>query len=263
MIARTWRWIWLLVFFAPLTFLAGRFCWFGPSDPTYHSLVALHEMFPQILFGAAILSLSSVIFRLKRVHAQLGSLRSLASEPPDSLRDAIARAARRLAVRSPEIVYVTASAPLCFTGFGMRRSVLFISRGFLIDLDRAELDLVAQHELEHVRRHDPVWNLVWHLLFAALVIPGFGDLERALRQRRELRANASASALDPDAYRLLLVRCAREHRSLCSDGKRERGPRSGASIALVPVAILSFFVALGIAHADFMRDLPYLTTHHC
>jgi len=46
MIRRAWRWLWLLVFFVPLTLLAGRFCWFAPTDGAYHGLVALHEALP-------------------------------------------------------------------------------------------------------------------------------------------------------------------------------------------------------------------------
>ncbi len=57
---RAGRWLWLLVFLFPLTLVAGRFCWFGPTDDAYHGLLMLHRVLPQIILAAAAISVATV-----------------------------------------------------------------------------------------------------------------------------------------------------------------------------------------------------------
>ena len=263
MIRRIWRWAWLLVFFIPLTVFAGKFCSFAPTDSAYHGLVALHEALPQLVALAAALSMASVAYRIVAVARNLERIRQLESPAPLALADAFASEALRAGIAVPRLVYVTASTPLCFTAFGVGRATVFASRGFCEDLDDTELRLVARHEIAHVRAHDPAWNFFWHLAFAAFVVPGFAGLERTLRQRREFRANVAAASDASDAYEALLRRRADRHASLCFDGRvdRDRAPR--IATAIVPLAVVVLFVGLGLSHAEFMRDLPYLTAHHC
>lgn len=197
------------------------------------------------------------------VARKLDRIRQLESPAPSALAAAFVEEAARAGIAMPRLVYVTASTALCFTAFGTGRTTVFCSRGFCDDLDDREFSLVARHEIAHVRAHDPLWNFFWHLAFAALVVPGFAGVERALRQRRELRANVTAASHAPDAYEALLKRRADRHTSLCFDGRRdhERSPRVATS--LVPLAVGGLFIGLGVSHAEFMRDLPYLTAHHC
>ena len=260
--AGRWLWLWLLVFLFPLSVVAGRFCWFGPTDDAYHGLVALHRVLPQLVLAAALLSIATVLVRVWLVRDRLNMLSALSSHPPEPLVDAFVIEAGRLGVVVPHLVYVSAAAPLCFTGFGFRRSEVFISRGFIRDLDAMELRLVAHHEIVHVRKRHAAWNFFWHVVFSALVLPGFDGIERALRLRREAQANVSAAEVAPAVYERLLLRRARERQTLCFEGQSERRP-NGFSLLAAPAAVVLFFIALSVSHADFMHDLPYLVTHHC
>ncbi len=260
---RVGRWLLPLIFLLPLKLVADRFCWFGPADDAYHALVALHRVLPELIIAAAALSVFTVTLRVAKIRDRLKLLASLSSAPPEPLLAAFTIEAHRLDVPVPAIVYVTTALPLCFAGLGLRRSDVFLSRGFVQGLSDVELRLVAHHELVHLRDRHPAWNFVWHVVFAALVLPGFTGLERMLRQRRELIANVSAARIAPVVYEQLLVRRARGRRSLCSD--EQQGPRriGRFSGVLAPVAVVGLFIALGLSHADFMHDLPYLLAHHC
>ncbi len=252
----------LAVFLFPLSIVADRFCWFAPTDDLYHALVALHIVLPQILIAAAIVSSLAVIYRVSTVQSRLEILTSLASESPLPLRMAFQEQARSLAMTVPQLVYVPASLPLCFTAFTVRAAKVFVSRGFVDALDDRDLRLVARHELVHIRERHAAWNFFWHVAFAALVLPGFAGLESTLRLRRETRANVAAARLDPQRYEVLLLRSLHGRRSLCAEGDAPN--RSARSIAFVgPVGVLLFLAALAVSHVGFMHDLPYLTTHHC
>jgi len=260
---RVGRWLLPLIFLLPLKLVSDRFCWFGPADDAYHGLVALHRVLPELIIAAGALSVFTVTLRVAKIRDRLKLLAALSSDPPETLLAAFGIEAHRLDVTVPRIVYVTTALPLCFAGLGLRRPDVFLSRGFVQGLSDVELRLVAHHELVHLRDRHPAWNFVWHVMFAALVLPGFGGLERILRQRRELVANISAARIDPTVYEQLLQRRARERRSLCSDGQKAPGRLSRFSAVVAPVAVAGLFVALGLSHADFMHDLPYLVTHHC
>lgn len=259
---KRWLWLGLLVFLFPLSLLSGRFCSFALTDWAYHGYLTLHLFLPQALSLVAIVSVAMVIVRVKLVGNRLDVLKTLASEVPSDIRSAFEFEAARLHVRMPEIVYVSAALPICFTGFDVRRPQIYVSRGFTNDLDAIELRLVAHHELVHVRDRHATWNFLWHAFFAALVLPGFAGCERALRYRRELRANVSASSIDPPLYERLLTRRARERRSLCFEGRAEPQPSLFIS-SIAPLATIAVILALFVSHADFMHDLPYLATHHC
>lgn len=259
---RRWLWLGLVVFLFPLTLVAGRFCSFGAADGVFHALVALHGIEPQIVFVAIVASIASVILRLVRVQSRLDILRCLASPPPAQLMDAFLNEAARLEIAVPAVTFVTATVPLCFTARTRRMTSVFVSRGFMEDLDAVDLRLVAHHELIHIRDSHPLWNQIWHVIFAALVFPGFDGVERRLRLRRELRANESAATLDQDRYEELLIRQAREGRSLCAEAVTQKRSTSRL-VAVAPLTVVTFFLALVASHAGFMHDLPYLAAHHC
>ncbi|MDQ2909200.1 MAG: hypothetical protein M3R44_07620 [Candidatus Eremiobacteraeota bacterium] len=257
------RWLWLLVFLVPLTLFAGRFCWFGPTDDVYHGLVDLHRFLPELIVAAAAVSISNVLFRIVRIRDRLKLLAAVATQPPRALLSAFETEAGRFATAVPQLAYVEAETPFCFTDFSVRHPKVFVSRAFIVDLSEVELRLVARHELVHLRHRHPTWNFFWHVTFAAMLLPGFEALEHELRNRREHSANVLASELEPLAYERLLLRRARERRSFCSDPGHERPRRSIVSIAGAPAAFVALFIALGISHADFMHELPYLVAHHC
>lgn len=259
---KRWLWLGLLVLLFPLSLASDRFCSFALSDAAYHTFLDLHLFLPQALVLAAFLSIATVVFRIGVVRDRLRVLSTYASEAPAEVYDAFAREARRLGITLPSLAYVDSTAPICFTAFDFRAPRVFVSRGFVDGLDDTELRLLAHHELVHVRDRHATWNVFWHVAFAALVLPGFGGIERALRYRREVDANVSAARIDPLRYERLLARRARERRALCFEGTRERA-RPGIVATLAPLAVFAFFIALFISHADFMHDLPYLTSHHC
>ena len=260
---RRYVWLSLLIFLFPLSLVADRFCWFAPMDAMYHGILALHRVLPQLVLGAALLSMAAVVVQIGLVRNRLALLSALSSEPPPQLNDAFRYEAQRAAVRAPEIVYLEAATSICFTASGIRRAKIFVSRGFIDDLDSLEFSLVARHEMVHVRNRDAAWNLFWHILFSALLLPGFTSLERTLRLRREIRANVEVvGSGDSLVYERLLTRRARDRHVLCNDGRPERRPSGFMNVA-APAAVVVFFIALAISHADFMHDLPYLRSHHC
>ncbi len=259
---RTARVLWLLIFLIPLGVLADRFCYFDFVDPFYHGLMYLHEELPIVFLVLAAMAAGAAIVRYVRTQGQLHALEALRSTPPAELQKAFASAA---AGRDEiDIVYVDVATAFCFTVFGGR---VVISRGFVDLLDGNELRLVAEHETLHIRRGDPLRALLWHLLFAALIVPGFERLEDALYAGREREVDRFARHVDPPVYDGLVRRVGR---AICGGTPgaafRSLTPQDRASTvrmlapAMIPIALLALLM---VSHVLFVENLPYLTSHHC
>ena len=257
------RWAWPLVFLLPLTWVAGRGCQFGGVDPAYHAVMWLHEHLPVLYLGLGIVAAMTVAIRVARVRARAAILFSLAVDMPADLAHAVRDEAERLNVSHPRVAYLDVSAPLCFALVG-RRGTIVISRGFVTGLDVKQLRLVARHELLHIRYRDPMRGFLWHLAFAAFILPAFDRLENWFASGRELRTNLTVAAEDPEAYATLLRSRARGQRDFCVEAFAST-PRSGSllSALFAPAIVLAVLAGLAASHAWFLDHLAYLSTHHC
>jgi len=260
---RVARWTWPLVFLVPLTLVAGRGCRFPGVDAAYHSALWLHENLPALYLTAAVLSALAVTVRVGRVRARASTLFALATPLPPAVEAAFTVEAARLALQLPRLAYLDVAMPLCFALVGRRPSIV-VSRGFVAELDAAQMRMVARHELLHIKHRDPIRGFAWHLAFAAMLLPAFSALERWLASRRELRTNLEAAGGEPEGYAALLVSRAQERRSLCVEtfGVQERS--RGLVSALIPPAFVVLVLgAVALSHAWFLDHLAYLFTHHC
>lgn len=255
------RLAWLLVFLVPLGFFADRFCYLNLVDPAFHTLMWMHERLLEIFAGLAILSAAAAVARFVRIQGQLSALEALRSDPPLIVGVAFDTAgAGRVGV---DLVYIDVASAFCFATIGNR---VVISRGFVELLDRHELRLVAEHEETHIRHRDPQRALLWHLLFAALIVPGFEPIERMLYARREREADRHTRTLGPAIYDSLVHRFGS---AMCSTpGAAFRAlqapSRAEAMRVLAPTAVpIGLLILLLASHVVFVQNLPYLQTHHC
>lgn len=260
---RAVRLLWIVLFVVPLGFFADRLCYIDAVDPTYHALLWMHENMGYLFAGLAAFSAAVAFARFLRIQGQLGALDTLRSETPASVRDAFGHAAARIGVRAFDLLYIDVPMVFCFSVFGGR---VAISRGFAELLSTPELQLVAAHELRHLRAADPLKALIWHLVFAALIVPGLEPLEEALYQRRERHADLSVSRADQPLYQALLGRfrtamCA----STPSAAFRSLNlQQKSAFRAFAPTALpLALLLLLVTTHVILVQNLPYLQSHHC
>ncbi|TAM59546.1 hypothetical protein EPN52_07595 [bacterium] len=247
----------------PLGFFAKRFCWLDFVDVTYHGLLWLHEHMIAVFVVYGGLLVVAALLRVARVQGALLSIEELCSEPPAEVSAAFARAGERLESRPVAVIYVDVPAIFCFAIPGRR---IVFSRGMLDALDATELDLVARHEVAHARRGDAIRALLWHLLFAGLVVPGFDALENALYRRRERYADAIARILDPPAYDALTARFQRA--GLCSTApvaafQVARIPARKLSSAFASVTPFALVLLVALSHVAVVTHLAYLQIHHC
>jgi len=259
------RIIWAILFILPLGFFADRLCYIDLVDPMYHSLLWMHERLPAIFAVFAAISAGAALLRFVRIQGQIRALESLRSRTPDAILDAFDYAATRAGHTRLNIVYIDVSSIFCFAIFSGR---VVISRGFVEQLrGEEELRLIAAHETLHVHRADPLKALLWHLFFAAWIVPGFEPLEEAFYARRERIADGLSRALDPLRYDALLARFgARVCSGTPGAGFRSISRQGGALIlwglipSIIPVSLLVLLVA---SHVMFVQNLPYLQSHHC
>jgi len=260
--------VWPLLFIAPLWAVLDRLCWSAPTHFLLHAMMALHERLPWIVAAAAAVSLATIGWKLARVSANLRTLRALAAPLPHALHAAVVFEAAGLTMREPPIVYLDVAAPICYTV--VPGPSILISRGFVEQLKDDELGHVVRHELIHVRRRDPQRGLLWHLLFSALLVPGFGGLESRLYDRRERRTNELAGTLDRDRYASLALRVRRtENMFERSLGRAYAGAfvphrrERGVFVFVRPALAMALLGALLVSHDIFMNALPFLERHHC
>ena len=260
------RAVWPLLFIVPLWAGLRRLCWSHPAHLMLHATMTLHEELPAILLAAAFVSVGIVIFKLASVNASLQTLRALAGVMPAGLRVALQTETAALDMPEPTVTYLEIETPICYTV--MPGPAILISRGFIRGLDEAELALVIRHELVHVQRRDPLRGLLWHLGFSALLIPGFGGLERWLYDRRERCTNVIAGTLHEARFEKLARRVRHAEigieRSL---GNAYAGALQSLAarrfVFIQPAIAISVFFALIASHLYFLSALPMLEHHHC
>jgi Zn-dependent protease with chaperone function len=262
LIGKTARWLWPLVFLFPLPWIADRYCWFPLTDPIYHTILALHERLPLLVGLATIAAIVSVSARITAAHARISEVLAFAVPTPEAIVGIFAEEAWRLRLSMPLLAYLAVDQRLCFALAGRQPRVV-LSRGFLSGLSSEDIRLVARHELLHIRFHDPLRRLAWRVVFAALLFPAFDELERWLTARREQRVNLLAGGEDPDRYASLLVRCAHRESGLCSDDDRPARRKNTSGLVAAPLLVGSLLFGLFASHAAFMKELGYLTRHHC
>ena len=259
------RLFWILVFLVPLGALADRLCYVDLADPTYHTLMWMHERLPLIFIALAALSAFAALLRFMRIQGQLRALEALRSRTPDPVLRAFERAAARTSNAPLDVVYIDIAAMFCFAVVSGR---IVLSRGFVELLNDDELRLVAAHEVLHIRAADPIKAILWHLFFAALILPGFDRVEELLYAQRERAVDHVARKISPVAYDALLKRfdtqlCAATpsaaFRALDAPKKRMFAARALAP-AIIPVTLLAVLAA---SHVFFVQNLPYLQSHHC
>ena len=258
------RALWPIVFLIPLSWWADRGCNYAGVDPLYHTTVWFHERLGWFVALLAVLSLLMVIAKIVVARRRLLHLLELAEPLPGTLAQAFHLAAAELEARLPRIAYLNVGEPIATTVYG---PVILISRGFANALNEESLLLVARHELIHASRRDAAIGVLWHLVFTALLIPGFEPLERHLHAVREHRANIQAARHREVSYLALITRLSKDA-SLCAGGNiglEASARRRGDAVLMwvAPSLIIVLAVALIASHREFMRDLPFLLTHHC
>ena len=249
----------------PVGIFAERFCWFHFADMFYHGLLWLHSHIGVVFAAYAVLFAAAAIFRLARVYRHFVSLEELCSEPPPNVRQSLERAAYSLAVRSaPKVVYVDVPGLFCFTILGGR---VVISRGFLETLEGSELALVAQHEALHLQRKDAARALLWHLLFAALIVPGFEWLEYALYRNRERCVDQLTRVCNPQVYDGLIARFRKAGLYATTPAApfqaTPRVPKTTFSRLFAFFAPSALLMLAALSHVRVVMHLAYLQTHHC
>lgn len=258
------RALWPIVFLVPLSWWAARGCQFAGVDPIYHATVWVHERLGWFVAALAVLSASVVIAKIAVARIRFRRLRDVAEPAPPRLQRTLERLSAGLAVTVPALLYVDLAAPIATTVFG---GAIVFSRGFIEPLDEVDLELVVRHELAHIRRADATAGVLWHLAFAALLVPGFEPLERRLHASRERAANVAAAKGMEERY-LALVASSSRTAQLCADarlGLEAAAPRAEDRwlVWIAPLAVACLAVALPLSHTAFRHDLPYLLTHHC
>ncbi len=258
------RALWPVVFLIPLSWWAERGCWLAGVDPLYHTTLWIHQRLGWFVAALALVSAAVVMAKIVVARIRFARLKQLAEPIPARLRTAIERASAEFGIAAPAVLYLDVTAPIASTVFG--RTILF-SRGFTEPLDDADLELVARHEIAHVHRHDATAGVLWHLAFAALLIPGFEPLERGLHGQRERAANVAAASGREERYVSLVSRVAHGAK-LCADARlgleaAARRPEDRLLMWFAPLAVVALAVALPVSHAAFRHDLPYLLSHHC
>ena len=258
------RALWPIIFLVPLTWWADRGCELAGVDPLYHTTLWIHERLGWFLGALALLSTAVVLTKIVVARLRFARLRAFAETMPARLQAAVERASRELDVAVPSVLYVDLAPPIATTVFGR---TIILSRGFIELLDDEELELVARHELAHVRHDDAAAGVLWHLAFAALLIPGFEPLERRLHARRERAANVAAANGREERYLSLVARISRGA-DVCADARlgleaAARRPEDRWLVWVAPLAVACLAIALPLSHAVFRHDLPYLLAHHC
>ena len=258
------RALWPIVFLVPLSWWAQRGCEFAGIDPLYHATLWVHERLGWFVGALAILSIGVVLTKIVVARLRFARLRDVAESLPARVQGAVERVSAALGMEPPTILYVDLAAPIATTVFGR---TIILSRGFIEPLDDTDLELVVRHEVAHVRRRDATAGVLWHLGFAALLIPGFEPLERRLHARRERSANLSAAKGSQERYLSLVARIA-HGADLCADARlgleaAGRRPEDRWLVWIAPLAVACLVVALPLSHAAFRHDLPYLLSHHC
>ena len=258
------RALWPVIFLVPLSWWAARGCEFAGVDPLYHATLWVHERLGWFVGALALVSAGVVVAKILVARLRFARLQDVAEAVPARVQAALERASAEFGTAVPSVLYVDMTAPIATTVVGR---TIVLSRGFVDPLDDADLELVVRHEVAHIRHGDAATGVMWHLAFAALLIPGFEPLERRLHARRERSANLAAANGREESYLDLVARTSRGA-TLCAEAQlgleaAARRPEDRWLVWVAPLAVTCLVVALPLSHAAFRHDLPYLRSHHC
>ena len=135
---------------------------------TGHGISALWETYPSLLPAAALLAVTGAglargTWSAARALGQTTAFHRGARARRVPVPARLARAAARAGIPARRLAAVTASAPFALT-YGLFRPRILASTALAADLDGAELAAVLAHEREHVRRRDPLKDLIARIL---------------------------------------------------------------------------------------------------
>lgn len=171
---------------------------------TGHGISALWETYPSLLPAAALLAVTGAglargTWSAARALGQTAAFHRGARARRVPVPARLARAAARAGIPARRLAAVTASAPFALT-YGLFRPRILASTALAADLDGAELAAVLAHEREHVRRRDPLKDLIARILPARFFyLPWLAHLQARYAAGRELAADRAALARHPRA----------------------------------------------------------------
>ena len=164
----------------------------------------LWETYPSLLPAAALLAVTGAglargTWSAARALGQTTAFHRGARARRVPVPARLARAAARAGIPARRLAAVTASAPFALT-YGLFRPRILASTALAADLDGAELAAVLAHEREHVRRRDPLKDLIARILPARFFyLPWLAHLQARYAAGRELAADRAALARHPRA----------------------------------------------------------------
>jgi len=194
----------------------------------------------------------------------------------------LSKLARALALESGwhgavPAVRVVAELPVPLAG-GIRTPVILLPGRFVDASGRERVELVLRHELEHIARRDPLWNLAGSLLrIVWWWHPVLGLLLREMRRVREERCDDAVVTIAPERARdyahalidlvprtasvaIPLPACGATGslfelrlRRLLDDGAVRRPAIGRAARAAIVVLALVTLPGFGFARFDFLR----------
>ncbi len=164
-----------------------------------------------LLFAA---DLGSLVSALRR-----GKPAASAPDPAEAARLEAALAPLQARGKAPPVVFLDRAGPALYCA-GVRRPVVYVSRGALALLDDAELAAALAHEAAHAERKDPERSWVVMGLRAVMCLnPTFQILARTLARDAERLADERGAELGADRLALAsgLVKL---HRATGGGGRR-------------------------------------------
>lgn len=134
---------------------------------------------------------------LGRLAGAFGAVRRLRSEgvrpAPPWLAEFASRAAGEKSRAIPVMVSELVTVPMVI---GVLRPLVLVPASVLSGLTPRQLELIIAHELEHVRRFDPVVNQLQCVVEALFFFhPSVSAINRVIRQEREHRTDAAVARL--------------------------------------------------------------------
>ncbi len=155
--------------------------------------------------------------------------------------------------------------------FGWLKPVVLIPAGLLTQLSPEQLEMIALHELAHIRRHDYFWSLGQSLAEVVLFYhPAYWYIARVLEREREFACDQMTVSLtqQPQTYARTLLQVATTtapnyglavsgKRGLSDRIKRIVNPAPGQSNGPVLPALVLIGI-LGIASATFAMQWHHL-----
>jgi Zn-dependent protease with chaperone function len=158
-----------------------------------------------LAFVGLAIALADRVRQQRRLHRFLGAQRSRPLRPGDPLHAVAALEGVQDRVR---VVVAPAAAPAFTAGF--LRPQVFVSEELLRTLTPAELDAAFQHELEHLRRRDPLRLASLRFLERALFwLPLARALADAAAEAIEFRADDAARRIGQLDLAAAIVKAAR------------------------------------------------------